>query len=185
MTAAHGFEDGEVIPLDFVLRVIERITSTVGLPVTVDFEGGYTTRPQQVVKNVRRVIQAGAVGINFEDRVVGGEGLLGIQNQVERIDAVRHAVQKESPFVINARTDLFLGTDPKTHSSLITAAIDHEAAYREAGADGFFAPRLPDPSLIETVVDGERSGLGCQRPALWPQTTARQTLRFARSQKQL
>lgn len=43
VAAAHGFDDGERIPLDFVLRIVERITRRVNLPVSVDFEGGYAS----------------------------------------------------------------------------------------------------------------------------------------------
>ncbi|MEE2811027.1 MAG: isocitrate lyase/phosphoenolpyruvate mutase family protein [Pseudomonadota bacterium] len=37
MAAAHGYEDGESIPLDFVLRIIERICATVSVPVLCGF----------------------------------------------------------------------------------------------------------------------------------------------------
>nr|WP_255734628.1 isocitrate lyase/phosphoenolpyruvate mutase family protein [Epibacterium sp. MM17-32] len=45
MAAAHGYEDGESITLDFVLRIVERICATVSVPVSVDFEGGYASPP--------------------------------------------------------------------------------------------------------------------------------------------
>ena len=72
MAAAHGFEDGEDIPLDLVVQLVERIASTVELPLTVDFEGGYAAAPEQVAENVCRIIKEGAIGINFEDRIVQG-----------------------------------------------------------------------------------------------------------------
>lgn len=154
MAAAQGYEDGEAIPLDFVLRIVERIAMAVDLPVTVDFEGGYAAQPEQVAKNVSCVIQAGAVGVNFEDRILRGEGLYSIQAQAERIGAIRQAAQQESvDLFINARTDLFLGTDPETHRGLIGEAIARDEAYREAGADGLFIPGLTDPSLIAKIVD--------------------------------
>jgi 2-methylisocitrate lyase-like PEP mutase family enzyme len=154
MAAAQGFEDGEAIPLDFVLRIVQRIATSTELPLTVDFEGGYAVEPAQVAVNVRRVIQAGAIGINFEDRVVSGHGLYPVENHAKRIKAVRQAADLEGvDLFINARTDLFLGSDPSTHAGFVAAAIKREAAYREAGADGFFVPGLADPSLIKTVVD--------------------------------
>jgi 2-methylisocitrate lyase-like PEP mutase family enzyme len=59
------------------------------------------------------VIEAGAIGINFEDQVVGGEGLYSIEEQSDRIAAVREAADKSSiPLFINARTDVFLKTLP-------------------------------------------------------------------------
>ncbi|WP_231703997.1 isocitrate lyase/PEP mutase family protein [Cochlodiniinecator piscidefendens] len=150
MAAAHGFDDGEDIPLDLVVQLVERITTTVDLPLTVDFEGGYAAAPGQITENVRRIIQAGAIGINFEDRIVQGEGFYTIQDQVERISSVRRAANEEGvDLFINARTDLFLGTDPSTHKALFDEAIEREAAYKDAGADGFFVPGLTDQTLIE------------------------------------
>jgi len=154
MAAAHGFEDGEDVPLDLVVQLVERIASTVELPLTVDFEGGYAAAPEQVSENVRRIIQAGAIGVNFEDRIVQGEGLYTVQDQVERIRAVRQAAEQEGiELFINARTDLFLGTDPSTHSARLGDAIEREAAYKDAGADGFFIPGLTDQLLIQKIVD--------------------------------
>ena len=154
MAAAHGFEDGEGIPLDLVVQIVERIAATTDLPVTVDFEGGYAVAPDRVAENVRRVIQAGAVGINFEDQIVRGEGLYAVQDQIERIKAVRQAANEEGvDLFINARTDLFLGTDPSTHAMRVGDAIAREAAYKDAGADGFFIPGLTDHALIQKIVD--------------------------------
>lgn len=154
MAAAHGFADGEAIPLQFVLQIVERIAVSTDLPLTVDFEGGYAVEPDLVALNVRRVIQAGAIGINLEDRVVSGEGLYSVADQARRIEAVRRAAEQEGiGLFINARTDLFLGSDPSRHAGFVAEAIERQAAYKEAGADGFFVPGLTDPSLIKTVVD--------------------------------
>jgi 2-methylisocitrate lyase-like PEP mutase family enzyme len=154
MAAAHGFDDGEDIPLDLVVQLVERIATTVDLPLTVDFEGGYAAAPEQVAENVRRIVQAGAIAVNFEDRIVKGEGLHPVQDQAERIKAIRHAANEEgTDLFINARTDLFLGTDPSTHEEIVEEAIEREAAYKEAGADGFFVPGLVDLALITKVVD--------------------------------
>lgn len=153
MAATHGFEDGEAIPFDFVLQIVERIAATVDLPLSVDFEGGYATEPEQVAANVKRIIRSGAIGINFEDRIVKGKGLYGVEEQAERIKAIRQAAMFEGvDLFINARTDLFLGTDPSTHKSRIDEAIEREAAYADAGADGFFIPGLTTISHIERVV---------------------------------
>jgi len=154
MAASHGYEDGEAIPLEFVLQLVERIVVSVDLPLTVDFEGGYAAEPDRVTENARKVVKAGAVGVNFEDQIVQSEGLYQISAQIERIKAVRRAAELEGvPLFINARTDLFLGADPSTHKTLIAEAIDRAAAYAAAGADGFFVPGLTDLTLIKSVVD--------------------------------
>src|SRR6478672_10014282 len=56
VAAANGFEDGEKIPLEFVLENLERITRAVDVPVSLDFEGGYAVEPSELAKNIARVI---------------------------------------------------------------------------------------------------------------------------------
>lgn len=153
VAAAHGFEDGETIPLDFVLQIVARIARSVDIPLTVDFEGGYAVEPEKITENVIKIIKAGAIGVNFEDQVVQGDGLYTIPTQVERIKAVRKAAgQVNIPLFINARTDLFLAADESEHEALVAKAVEREAAYAEAGADGFFVPGLTQIPLIERIV---------------------------------
>lgn len=153
VAAAQGYPDGHAIPLDFVLRIVERITATVDVPVSVDFEGGYAIDPGELKTNIQKLIQAGAIGINFEDQVVGTADLHPIALQVERIKAIREAADSEGvPLFINARTDTFLKADAASHESVVANAIEREAAYAEAGASGFFIPGLTQLPLIEQVV---------------------------------
>jgi 2-methylisocitrate lyase-like PEP mutase family enzyme len=153
VAAAQGYKDGEAIPLEFVLQIARRIAETVEVPLTLDFEGGYAADPATLTNNVRQVIQAGAIGINFEDQVVGGAGLYSITDQVNRIKAVREAAEQEGvPLFINARTDVFLKAGPDAnHADLMEEALNRGAAYAEAGGDGFFVPGLTDPILIKRV----------------------------------
>ena len=74
MAAAHGYDDGEKLPFDLVLANIQRIIASVNLPVTIDLEGGYGKSPAEVQENVKKIIEAGAVGINFEDQIIDGKG---------------------------------------------------------------------------------------------------------------
>ena len=66
-----------------------RIVDAVELPLTVDFEGAYSTDPEEGGANVARLKETGAVGCNFEDQVIGGEGLHPLDLQVQRIAAIR------------------------------------------------------------------------------------------------
>ena len=93
--------------------------------------------------------QTGAVGCNFEDQQVGGEGLHPLGLQVERIAAIRSAVG--SDFYINARTDLLLKPEA-SGDALIDLVIERGKAFADAGASGFFVPRLSDPAQVERVV---------------------------------
>ncbi|WP_323776473.1 isocitrate lyase/phosphoenolpyruvate mutase family protein [Leisingera sp.] len=151
VAAAQGFADGEQIPLEFVLGNAERIIAATGLPVTIDFEGGYARAPEQLTANVKRLAETGAVGLNFEDQVVGGDGFYSIEEQARRVAAVRAA---SADIFVNARTDLFLKEkDASKHAGLLSEALERGAAYAEAGASGFFVPGLTDPELIAGVCE--------------------------------
>jgi 2-methylisocitrate lyase-like PEP mutase family enzyme len=147
---ANGWPDGQQVPLDFALANAKRIVESVELPVTIDFEGAYSTDPEAGAANAARLKETGAVGCNFEDQVVGGDGLHPIELQVRRIAAIRKAVGED--FYINARTDLFLKS--KTYDDrLIEDVVERGKAFAEAGASGFFVPRLSDPKQIVRVVE--------------------------------
>ena len=146
---AAGWADGQGVPIDFALAIAARIVSATSLPVTVDFEGGYATDPQIVAQNVKRLADTGAVGCNFEDQVIGGEGLHPVTEQAERIAAIRKHVG--ASFFINARTDLLLKTQ-QHDDALIDQVVERGRAFADAGASGFFVPRLSDAKQIERVV---------------------------------
>ena len=146
---ANGWPDGQKLPIDFAFANAKRIVEAVELPLTVDFESAYSTDPEEGGANVARLKATGAVGCNFEDQVIGGEGLHPLDLQVKRVAAIRRAVGEE--FFINARTDLFLKTQTY-NDALIDQVVERGKAFAEAGASGFFVPRLADPKHIERVV---------------------------------
>lgn len=149
VAAAHGFSDGEKLPLDLAIANLERIVKNVDVPVTLDLEGGYGHLQESVTK----AIKAGAVGINFEDQIVEGEGLYSIEEQSARIRAVWEAAENVSvPLFINARTDIFLKTQNHTQDHL-DEAVRRAVSYAEFGASGFFAPGLADPKFIEKLCE--------------------------------
>ena len=138
---ANGFGDGQELPMDFALGNAKRIVESVDLPVTVDFEGAYSDDPAEGGRNIALLAKTGAIGCNFEDQVVGGEGLHPIPVQAERIAAARQAVGPD--FFINVRTDLFLKAPQETHDeAMLDEAIARALAFADAGASGFFVPML-------------------------------------------
>jgi 2-methylisocitrate lyase-like PEP mutase family enzyme len=146
---ANGWQDGQKVPIDFAFANAERIVAAVDVPLTVDFEGAYSADPEEGGANVAALKATGAVGCNFEDQVVGGEGLHPLELQVKRIVAIRRAVGDD--FYINARTDLFLKTQ-NYDDALIDEVVHRGKAFADAGASGFFVPRLADAGQIERVV---------------------------------
>jgi 2-methylisocitrate lyase-like PEP mutase family enzyme len=151
---AHGYRDGEDIPLEFAEQIVARIVATVDVPVSVDFEGGYSDDSAELADNATHLIESGVIGINFEDRVVKGTGLYDIGRQAARILAIRSAAeQRNINLFINARTDLFLGQGRDPGGS-IAEAIQRSKAYADAGASGFFIPGLQDETLIGRICEG-------------------------------
>ena len=89
---ANGWPDGQQVPIDFAFANAKRIVDAVELPLTVDFEGAYSVDPGRAAANVARLAETGAVGCNFEDQVIGGEGVIRSKLQAQRIAAIRLAV---------------------------------------------------------------------------------------------
>jgi 2-methylisocitrate lyase-like PEP mutase family enzyme len=152
VAGAQGYGDGQAIPLGLVETIVARITATVDLPLTVDFEGGYGVEPAAVARNIARIVKAGAIGVNFEDGVIGGDGVHDIDQHCARIRAMREAADGLGvPLFINARTDVFLRAGDAHGESLVAEAEKRGAAYAEAGASGFFIPGLTDESAIGRI----------------------------------
>ena len=152
VATAHGYLDGEELPFSLVLANLKRIIASVELPVTIDLEGGYSKDSALLEKNVIKIIEEGAVGINFEDQIVGEEGLYSIEEQCKKIKAIRRAADSTSvPIFINARTDVFFKKDSLNSNDSLKEAINRALAYADSGADGFFVPGLMDVKYIEKL----------------------------------
>ncbi len=145
---ALGHQDGEQVPLQDVLSVVRRITHTVALPVTVDFESGYGTELAQVADAVRALIATGAVGVNLEDGMPGHGPQRSVRESAERIRAARQAAaQAGIPLVINARIDNWMHA-VDVPSAPLADALARAAAYRAAGADCLYPIGLGDKATI-------------------------------------
>lgn len=155
VAAAAGLDDGEILPLPASLEVAHAIVAAVDLPVSVDFEAGYAEAADDVAANARALLETGAVGCNFEDRIVTGDGLYAIHHQAARIRAVVDAAATlDRPVFVNARTDVFLSSAPEQHGAHVDEALARAEAYAEAGAAGLFVPGLTNPALIERICRG-------------------------------
>jgi 2-methylisocitrate lyase-like PEP mutase family enzyme len=142
VAAAHGYADGEKMPLDLAIANLERIVASVELPVSIDLEAGYGPRHEDVAHSVTLAIKAGAIGINLEDGLEDEHRIRNVNDMVDRIRAARAAADSLAvPLFINARTDFFLQAEPSRHdASLLASAKERAAAYAAAGASGLFVP---------------------------------------------
>ncbi len=145
IAAAHGYEDGENIPLDLVLEVVGRIVASTSLPVSADLEGGYG----DAAEAVRRAIGVGVVGANIEDQMKP------LAEAAAQVEAIMRAAEAEGvpDFVLNARTDAFhLGRD-KDPAENLAAAVERGRAFLDAGAPVVFVPARLDEEQIGTLVE--------------------------------
>ena len=150
---AQGFPDGQKIPVERMISAIAVIVAAVNVPVTADVEAGYGQKPEDAARTARLVIEAGAVGMNFEDAT--GEPdhpLTDLRLQLERIRAIREVAQNLGiKLVLNARTDVYLAQvgDP---AKRYDESLRRLAAYRDAGADCVFVPGLSDAETTRRIV---------------------------------
>jgi 2-methylisocitrate lyase-like PEP mutase family enzyme len=138
-----GVPDGAGLGAERAAAVIARIVAAIDVPVSADIEAGYS----DVAATVTAVLQAGAVGVNIEDRR-DGSGLFAPTEQADRLAAAR-AAARGIPFWINARTDVFLAGTRR-----IDDALERSAVYAAAGADSLFVPGLVDPAAIAELAAG-------------------------------
>ncbi len=147
VASAQGSSDGENFPLDEALANLTRIHSVTDLPVTIDMESGYGADPAAVAASVAQAREAGASGINMEDRLPGHKELVAIADQAQRYRAAA-----DSGLFVNARCDLFLGQDAaQDGDALVAATLERARAYADAGASGLFVPFLLDPKCIAAI----------------------------------
>ncbi|MGB0865461.1 MAG: isocitrate lyase/PEP mutase family protein, partial [Granulosicoccaceae bacterium] len=96
VAGAQGYADGEALPLDFLIQLVERIVASVSLPLSVDFEGGYAVAPDAVAENVAKLIAVGVVGVNLEDQRIGEGSLYSLEEQTRRLAAIRAEADRSS-----------------------------------------------------------------------------------------
>lgn len=143
-----GYPDGEQAPLDEVIGAVRRMARVISIPLSVDFEAGYAGTPEAVAANVRRVIDAGAAGINLEDGI-RHEELRDCDDAASRIAAARQAAHEVGvPIVINARIDTWIVGGNAGENALIEETLRRARAYVDAGADCVYPIALAKPEVI-------------------------------------
>lgn len=159
ISSAHGVPDGEGLTVDQAIEAARMIIDAVDLPVSVDFERGYSATAEGVQANVERLLSVGAVGINIEDSTGDASApLFDREIATSRVAAAFAAGDNVGvPIVINARVDaLALGGD--WHEMLARANL-----YLGAGAEAIFVLGLETEDDVRRAVadiDGKVSVIG-------------------------
>jgi len=178
---AHGYEDGERIPFDFLLAIVAQIVKSVGVPVTVDIEAGYAADNETLKSNIRRLISAGVAGINIEDSDVHTHEMFSIEEQVEKLKLIGRVADRENTrLFINARTDVFLLNPDLSEDQKLALTIERGRAYVEAGADGIYPIFATEEETLKTLVNALKVPLNVIAKSGTPDLDVLQKLGVAR-----
>jgi methylisocitrate lyase len=137
------------VTLDAALAHFAAIASSVSIPVSGDFEGGFAVTPEGVAANVARAAQTGLAGLSIEDSTGRAtEPLFDFDLAVERVAAARQAIDEAAgSLVLTARSEGFIVGRPD-----LGETIRRLVAYADAGADCLYAPGLRSAEEIGAVV---------------------------------
>jgi 2-methylisocitrate lyase-like PEP mutase family enzyme len=146
-----GYNDGEEMPFDSLVRLAKRIVEVVLVPFTVDMEGGYNRKVAGILENIKKLHDAGVVGINLEDTVAGTKRQLQPVAEFQKIISgiTEGLSQNNLKIFLNIRTDGFLLDLPTALAETLTRI----KSYQNAGANGIFVPCITDSGDIREVVE--------------------------------
>jgi len=85
----NGYDDGENIPFDSLLALLKKIVDSVNIPVSADIESGFAQSDQQLIENIKQLLETGIVGINVEDTDKKTNSLLPVGLACERIRLIK------------------------------------------------------------------------------------------------
>ncbi|MBH0052921.1 MULTISPECIES: isocitrate lyase/phosphoenolpyruvate mutase family protein [unclassified Salinibacterium] len=156
---ARGVSDGEGLTVDQAIEAASIICTAVEIPVSVDFEKGYSPDADGVQVNVERLIAAGAAGLNIEDSSGPAKApLFDLDHAAARVAAARAAGDATGvPIAINARVDVLAGGGE--WDDMVARAN----TYLAAGADCIFVLGLTNEQMVAQAIaqiDGPISVIG-------------------------
>ncbi len=153
MLVSLGYPDGESIPVNEFMNTVWKIARVLSVPLSVDLVSGFGNRDEEVVNSVRKVVEAGAVGINIEDMDHGRDQLVDVERQAEKIRAIKELSEEMGiPFVINARTDAVSHRGSMDLNKSLEIAIERSERYIQAGADCVYPMGVFDRDSISHFV---------------------------------
>jgi 2-methylisocitrate lyase-like PEP mutase family enzyme len=154
LSNAFGYEDGENLPFDLLLRLAKRVVEVVNIPFSVDLEGGYSRTIDGIVENINKLHDAGVAGINLEDTIAGANRQFQpVADFQKTLSAVAdHISRNNLRLFLNIRTDGFLLGMPTALAETLTRIKSYEGS----GANGIFVPCITNRNDIKAVVDATK-----------------------------
>lgn len=151
---SNGYQDGEKIPFDDLLLILEKIVKSVNIPVTADVESGYAKNNIELKENIKKLVDTGIAGINFEDSKHDEQKLFTKEEQSEKINLIKKtASAMGSSLFINARTDVFIKETNLSNEEKVAEAAGRGKAYKDAGADCFYPIFIKEKESIVTIMN--------------------------------
>lgn len=151
---SNGYGDGEKLPFDALLHLLKEIVKRVQVPVTADVESGYAGDNHHVLaENIKKLIDTGIAGINFEDSVHGKPGMTSLEEQTAKISLIKKTASTSgSQLFINARVDVYIKRAELNDDEKLSEAIKRGKAYKDSGADGLYPIILRNEKHIDALV---------------------------------
>lgn len=146
-----GYPDGEDISFGDLVWIVEKIADRLEVPVSVDFERGYTDKVDDLRENARALLFAGAVGFNIEDGLPDGS-LCPLDQQLDKIKVLANLKKElDIDFVINARTCAYW-LNVADSETMMRIACERGNAFAKAGADCVFIPGgIEEKAVVKLV----------------------------------
>lgn len=154
MSDFYGYQDGENMPFNDILKVITQLTSEKNY-LTVDLEAGYSSNLKGLASTIQQVVNSGAIGINIEDKNPTSGTLYSIEEQCERLFCIKKQLKAmNKDLFVNVRTDTYFSGNSTINTvdkQLLNQTITRIKAYEKAGIDGIFIPGLKDTEIIKKL----------------------------------
>lgn len=137
----------QTVTRDELLAHVEAISAAVDLPLNVDAERCFAEDLAGVAETVSLLAEAGAAGCSIEDYDPARGAIDDVAVASERVAAAAEAAHRHGVLLTARAENALYGVDD------IEDTVRRLRAYREAGADVLYAPRLTDAGDIRRVVE--------------------------------
>jgi 2-methylisocitrate lyase-like PEP mutase family enzyme len=137
----------QTVTLDELLAHVEALAAAVDIPLSVDSERCFADSVDGVADTVERLAEAGASGCSIEDYDPERGAIDDVEVAAERVAAGAEAAHRHS-LVFTARAENFLYGITELDDT-----IARLTAYRRAGADVVYAPRLVEADEMRRIVE--------------------------------
>jgi 2-methylisocitrate lyase-like PEP mutase family enzyme len=152
VSASLGYQDGEQIRRTTLIDLIGRIARSVQVPVTADIEAGYGESLADLEETANLVLESGVVGVNIEDSLVESGALRPVDEQCQRIAALRRVADRHRVhLVINARVDCFVSPAITNGQQAMQETVIRASAYAAAGADCIYPIGSNDEDTVRKL----------------------------------